>query len=203
MYGLEKVFVFLEHNCAQGTHCFVDSENNGPWGRALIEELIPFIEKNYRVIPEADARLLTGQSSGAWAALWLQVGHPDFFGGAWPISPDPVDFRSFCGVDLYAKNANVFYEEEPDGSRRPRLSFTPATRSFPPGRISPTRRRSSGRAASWKRSRPSSARGGRTAVRLGCGIGGRGASTRPWSSTGNGTTCRGSFGRTGRASPLA
>jgi hypothetical protein len=120
MYGLEKVFVFLELNCALGTHCFVDSENNGPWGRALIEEFIPFIEKNFRVIPEADTRLLTGQSSGAWAALWLQVGHPDFFGGAWPVSPDPVDFRSFCGVDLYAKDANVFTEEEPGGSRRPR-----------------------------------------------------------------------------------
>ncbi len=119
-YGMEKVFVFLEINCAQGTHCFVDSENNGPWGRALIEEFIPHIEKIFRVIPEAGARLLTGQSSGAWAALWLQVGHPDFFGGAWPVSPDPVDFRSFCGVDLYEKDANVFTEGDPGNGGKPR-----------------------------------------------------------------------------------
>jgi hypothetical protein len=117
MYGLEKVFVFLELNCPLGTHCFVDSENNGPWGRALMEELIPCVEKNFRVIPESAARLLTGQSSGAWAALWLQVSRPDDFGGAWPVSPDPVDFRSFCGVDLYAKEANVFHEAGADGSR--------------------------------------------------------------------------------------
>jgi hypothetical protein len=120
LYGLEKIFVFLELNCAEGTHCFVDSENNGPWGRALMEEFIPYIERRYRVVPEPGARLLTGQSSGAWAALWLQVSHPDDFGGAWPVSPDPVDFRSFCGVDLYAKDANVFYEKGPEGSRRPR-----------------------------------------------------------------------------------
>ena len=118
LYGLEKVFVFLELNCAEGTHCFVDSENNGPWGRALREEFIPYIERTFRVIPEPAARLLTGQSSGAWAALWLQVRFPDDFGGAWPVSPDPVDFRSFCGVDLYAKDANVFYEKGPDGGRQ-------------------------------------------------------------------------------------
>jgi pimeloyl-ACP methyl ester carboxylesterase len=115
--GLEKVFVFLELNCAEGTHCFVDSENNGPWGRALLEEFIPYIESTFRVIPEPAARLLMGQSSGAWAALWLQVEHPDDFGGAWPVSPDPVDFRSFCGVDLYAKDANVFYMKGPDGAK--------------------------------------------------------------------------------------
>jgi hypothetical protein len=118
LYGLEKVFVFLELDCAEGTHCFVDSENNGPWGRALMEEFIPYVEGNYRIIPEPAARLLTGQSSGAWAALWLQVSHPDDFGGAWPVSPDPVDFRSFCGVDLYAKDANVFYAKSPEGPRR-------------------------------------------------------------------------------------
>jgi hypothetical protein len=120
LYGLEKIFIFLELNCAEGNHCFVDSENNGPWGRALLEEFIPYVERTFRVIPEAGARLLTGQSSGAWAALWLQVKYPDDFGGAWPVSPDPVDFRSFCGVDLYAKDANVFYVKDPDGRRRPR-----------------------------------------------------------------------------------
>ena len=119
LYGLEKVFIFLELSCALGTHCFVDSENNGPWGKALVEEFIPFVEKNFRIIPEAEARLLTGQSSGAWAALWLQVTRPDYFGGAWPVSPDPVDFRSFCGVNLYEKNANVFYEQ--NGKKPERL----------------------------------------------------------------------------------
>jgi hypothetical protein len=120
LYGLEKVFIFLDLNCAFGTHCFVDSENNGPWGKALVKEFVPFIEKNFRIIPEAEVRLLTGQSSGAWAALWLQVSYPDYFGGAWAVSPDPVDFRSFCGVNLYEKDANVFYVEngkEPDRLR--------------------------------------------------------------------------------------
>jgi hypothetical protein len=28
------------------------------------------------------------------------ITHPDFFGGTWSTSPDPVDFRSFTGPDL-------------------------------------------------------------------------------------------------------
>jgi hypothetical protein len=69
------------------------------------------------VIPEANGRLLTGQSSGAWASLWLQVVYPEYFGGAWPVSPDPVDFRNFVGVNLFDPEENAFFEK--DGSLRP------------------------------------------------------------------------------------
>src|SRR6201996_493468 len=62
-------------------------------------------------------RLLTGHSSGGWAALWLQVTYPKLFGGTWPTSPDPSDFRDFLGIDLYAPNANVY--RKPDGTPWP------------------------------------------------------------------------------------
>jgi S-formylglutathione hydrolase FrmB len=45
-------------------------------------------------------RFLTGHSSGGWSTLWVMVTHPDFFGGTWSTSPDPVDFRNFTGPDL-------------------------------------------------------------------------------------------------------
>jgi hypothetical protein len=45
------------------------------------------------------ARFITGHSSGGWSSLWLQVTYPDFFGGTWSTSPDPVDLRSFTGID--------------------------------------------------------------------------------------------------------
>ena len=108
--GLDKVFVFLDGNCPTGHHAFADSENNGPRARALVEELIPYIEKKYRVIPNSPARLLTGQSSGAWASMWLQVNYPGTFGGVWSVSPDPLDFRDFCGINLYTET-NMFFDK--------------------------------------------------------------------------------------------
>jgi hypothetical protein len=95
----EMVHVFLDGSFPTGHHVFADSVNNGPWGRALVEEFIPFLEEHFRLIDEPRARFLTGHSSGGWSSLWVQVSHPDFFNGTWSTAPDPVDLRSFTGVN--------------------------------------------------------------------------------------------------------
>ncbi|MGQ0579988.1 MAG: alpha/beta hydrolase-fold protein, partial [Betaproteobacteria bacterium] len=86
--------------------------NNGPVGEALVQELIPDIEKTFRAHGEPSTRFVTGGSSGGWSSLWLQVTYPDFFGGVWSIAPDPVDFRDFQRVDLTKPGANLFFEAE-------------------------------------------------------------------------------------------
>src|SRR5262249_14582504 len=71
----------------------VNSVNNGPYADALLQELIPYLEKQFRIIPAAYARVLTGGSTGGWEALALQIQHPTFFNGVWAFYPDSVDFR--------------------------------------------------------------------------------------------------------------
>jgi len=111
------IWVMLDESCAQGTHEFADSANNGPWGAALTTEFIPALEKKYRMDARPTGRLLNGHSSGGWATLQLQVNYPNIFGGTWSTSPDPSDFHDFTGPDLYAANANLF--RRPDGSPVP------------------------------------------------------------------------------------
>jgi pimeloyl-ACP methyl ester carboxylesterase len=97
-----------------GHTLFTDSEVNGPCGQALIDELIPAIEARFPVVPERDARLVRGHSSGGWSALWLQVRYPDVFGACWSLSPDPVDFHRLERVDIYQQpNAYVDRESSP------------------------------------------------------------------------------------------
>jgi hypothetical protein len=115
--GVEFLFVILDPDCRLGHHVFADSANNGPCGKALIEELIPHIEKSYRALGKSQTRLLTGHSSGGWSSLWLQVAYPDFFGGVWSTAPDPVDFRDFQKIDLYKPSINMFTDEA--GKARP------------------------------------------------------------------------------------
>ncbi len=43
--------------------------------------------------------------------------YPDVFGGTWSTSPDPVDFRDFQRIDLYAEGENMFRDRQ--GKRRP------------------------------------------------------------------------------------
>jgi hypothetical protein len=111
------VRIIPDPSCFGGHHVFADSANNGPRGRAFIEELIPHIERRFPVVPDPSARFLGGHSSGGWASLWLQVANPDFFGGVWSVAPDPVDFRDFQRIDLYAEDANMY--RDADGGRRP------------------------------------------------------------------------------------
>lgn len=96
----EMIYVYLEAHCSLGHHVFADSANNGPWGTALEKEFIPYLEKQFRMDAKPSGRFLTGHSSGGWTTLWVMINHPDFFGGTWSTSPDPVDFRNFTGPDL-------------------------------------------------------------------------------------------------------
>ena len=86
----------------------VNSANNGPYQDALLTELVPALERRFHLIPEANARFLTGGSTGGWECAALQIQRPDFFGGAWCLYPDPVDFRRNQTVDIYA-DSNAFF----------------------------------------------------------------------------------------------
>jgi enterochelin esterase-like enzyme len=96
----EMIHVFLNANNSLGHHVFADSASNGPWGTALTKEFIPYLEKQFRMDARPSGRFLTGHSSGGWSTLWVMITHPDFFGGTWSTSPDPVDFHNFTGPDL-------------------------------------------------------------------------------------------------------
>jgi hypothetical protein len=59
----------------------VNSVNNGPYGDALVKEMIPYLEAHFRMIPKPYARVLTGGSTGGWESLGVQVFYPDFLEG--------------------------------------------------------------------------------------------------------------------------
>lgn len=86
----------------------VNSANNGPYGDALTQELIPRVEEEFRAISEPWARTLSGGSTGGWESLAWQVFYPEMFNGTWTFCPDPVDFRYFQLVNIYDDD-NAFY----------------------------------------------------------------------------------------------
>lgn len=87
----------------------VNSVNNGPYGDALVKEMIPYLEAHFRMIAKPYARVLTGGSTGGWESLGAQVFYPDFFGGTWTLYPDSVDFRRYGTVNAY-EDDNAFFE---------------------------------------------------------------------------------------------
>ena len=86
----------------------VNSANNGPYGDAIMKELIPEIERRFRGIGQGYARFTYGGSTGGWEAMAVQMFYPDDFNGAWIACPDPIDFRAFTVVNLY-EDRNAYY----------------------------------------------------------------------------------------------
>jgi hypothetical protein len=89
----------------------VNSANSGPYGDAIVNELLPYIEKKYRGIGEGWARFMYGGSTGGWEAMAAQVFYPDAFNGAYIACPDPIDFRAYTVVDIY-KDKNAYYLDD-------------------------------------------------------------------------------------------
>lgn len=99
----------------------VNSVNVGPYGDAIMRELIPEVEKRYRIIREPWARWLHGGSTGGWEALALQIFHPDFFGGTWAYCPDPVTFSDVEGINIY-QDENAFHKQVTEWHRTPTIN---------------------------------------------------------------------------------
>lgn len=90
----------------------VNSANMGPYGDAIMKELIPEIESKFRGIGEGWARFTYGGSTGGWEALAVQMFYPDDLNGCFAACPDPIDFRSFCLVDIYKDKNAYFYDSD-------------------------------------------------------------------------------------------
>ncbi len=102
----------------------VNSANLGPYGDAIVRELIPYIEKKYRGLGQGWARSLYGGSTGGWEALAAQVFYPDEFNGCYAACPDPIDFRAYGIVNIY-EHRNAYFVDSP-WKRTPR----PALRNW-------------------------------------------------------------------------
>jgi len=90
----------------------VNSANLGPYGDAIMRELVPYIEKRFRGIGQGWARFTYGGSTGGWEALAVQVFYPDDFNGCFAACPDPIDFRAYTVVNIY-EDRNAYYLEGP------------------------------------------------------------------------------------------
>ncbi|MCE2943058.1 MAG: hypothetical protein ACK5Z1_02140 [Gemmatimonadota bacterium] len=86
----------------------VNSANNGPYGDAIEQELIPEVERRFRGLGAGWARFVFGGSTGGWESMAVQMFNPDFYNGAWIACPDPIDFRHNTVVDIY-RDTNAYW----------------------------------------------------------------------------------------------
>ncbi|MDQ3544571.1 MAG: esterase family protein [Actinomycetota bacterium] len=75
------IVVYVDAWTALGGSQFVDSPGTGNYHTYLCDEVVPFVDANYRTLAAAEHRGVSGKSSGGFGAFITPMLRPDLFGG--------------------------------------------------------------------------------------------------------------------------
>ena len=67
---------------------YINSTATGNYEDYLTQEIVSFVDENFRTIANRDSRAVTGKSSGGYGALIMAMRHADLFGLASTIAGD-------------------------------------------------------------------------------------------------------------------
>lgn len=84
------------------------------YGRFVVEEVKPFIDRTYRTQPDKDHTTMAGSSMGGLISLWIVKQHPDVFGKAAVLSPwlrlNDKKLIDALGDPSWAKHVKLYIE---------------------------------------------------------------------------------------------
>jgi enterochelin esterase-like enzyme len=66
---------------------WVNSTVTGQWEDYIIQEIVPYIDENYRTLAKPEARGIVGYSMGGFASINLALAHPDVFSSTLSFCP--------------------------------------------------------------------------------------------------------------------
>lgn len=96
-----------------GCSQWVDSPVNGNFERYVTEDVVAYVDRRYRTIPERDSRGVFGISSGGLGAWHLGSRNPGVFGAMLLLSAD--SYFDFTHKPWLYRFYNAVYPEAPNG----------------------------------------------------------------------------------------
>lgn len=73
------IVVYVDAWTAYGGSQFVDSPGTGRYHTYLCDDVVAFVDAEYRTIPDRESRAITGKSSGGFGAMITPMQRPDVF----------------------------------------------------------------------------------------------------------------------------
>jgi steroid delta-isomerase-like uncharacterized protein len=104
----EMIVVMPDGSNKYGGSFYTNSELTGNYEDYIVNDLVSYIDSNYRTIPSRDSRAIMGHSMGGYGAMKLAMKHPDVF-GAVAVHGAPLYFEAMKPMIPMA------IEENPDG----------------------------------------------------------------------------------------
>ena len=97
--GKEFIVVMPDANTRYGGSHYVNSSVNGNWADFLAGELVRYIDKTYRTIPDPASRGLAGHSMGGRGTFFLAATVSGVYGAIYALSAGRMAFEAFPPFD--------------------------------------------------------------------------------------------------------
>jgi Putative esterase len=107
------IVVYVDCWTSLGGSQFLDSPGTGRYHTYLCEEVVPWVDANYRTLAEAEHRGIAGKSSGGYGAMVTPMLRPDVFGGLATHAGDAL--FEVCYQPEFAQDARALRDDY-DGS---------------------------------------------------------------------------------------
>ena len=81
------ILVAVDMNTPLGSSWYVNSPATGNWEDFMTQELVPYIDANFKTLPSRDSRGIAGIFIGGYGAIRFGMRHPDVFGSVYAMHP--------------------------------------------------------------------------------------------------------------------
>jgi hypothetical protein len=81
------ILVAVDMNTPLGSSWYVNSSATGNWEDFMVQELVPYIDANFKTLPHRDSRGIAGIFIGGYGAIRFGMRHPDVFGSVYAMHP--------------------------------------------------------------------------------------------------------------------
>jgi len=81
------ILVSIDMTTPLGTSWYVNSPVTGNWEDFMVQELVPYIDANFRTIPTRDSRGIAGIFFGGYGAIRFGMHYPNIFGSVYAMHP--------------------------------------------------------------------------------------------------------------------
>jgi enterochelin esterase-like enzyme len=81
------ILVSVDMTTPLGSSWYVNSPVTGNWEDFMVQDLVPYIDANFRTLASSDSRGILGDFMGGYGAIRFGMKHPDVFGTVYAMHP--------------------------------------------------------------------------------------------------------------------
>ena len=106
--GVQEMIIVVASGASKmGGSFYVNSPVTGNWEDHIVRDLVGYVDANFRTLPQAESRGITGHSMGGFGALNIAMHHPDVFAAVYSMSPGLFDENGLAESFMFARETLI------------------------------------------------------------------------------------------------